>query len=370
MTRLADADGELEHHVDGRAAAGTRVNRAAVVGEALDRLGLLQLALAARRRGLWPRAGLTVVTYHRVVDSADVGDLDPDLIDATPDEFDAQMAYLRKNFHPVSIEEVLAAHHGGPKLRPDSVLVTFDDGYLDNYEHALPVLKRHDIKALFFVATGYISDRRLFWWERVGLTVRRSTRAQAHLDYPQAEELDLSSPAAKKKAIRRLNRIIKDQYGLDLERFLDGVASACGVTWDPEEGRALGDRSLMTWDHVRGLRAAGMGVGSHTHSHRILLTLLPGELPMELAGSRAALEERLGEPVTTIAYPAGKSITAVVPVRQAVADAGYELGFSTAPGMNLLSRGEDPLDLRRVVADRSVPTGLARTWLTFPFLAQ
>ena len=342
----------------------------AMLGDALERSGLLRLALATRRRGLSPGAGLTVLTYHRVVDPGDVGELDTELVDATPGEFDAQMAYLRSNFQPVSLEEVLEARHGGRKLPPDSVLVTFDDGYLDNFEHAAPILQRHRMKALFFIATGYVTDRRLFWWERVSLLVHRSTAAAMDLSYPRPERFDLSTPAAKRQAIRRLNRIIKDHYGLDLGRFLEELAAASGASLPDAEARALADRVLMTWDHVKELRRAGMGIGSHTHTHRVLLTLPAAELAADLGTSRGMLEEQLGEPVTSIAYPVGRPITSVPAVRKAVGDAGYELGFTTAPGINRLSPEDDPLDLHRLALERGLPTGLARTWMTFPFLAQ
>jgi len=200
--------------------------------------------------------------------------------------------------------------------------------------------------------------------------VRQSTLARARLEYPAAEELDLSSPAARSRAVRRLNRIVKDHYALNIERFLAGVAAACAVSTTEDQWRERADRALMTWDQVRAMRQAGMGIGSHTHGHRVLNTLPPADLETELRRSRAILEERLGEPVTTIAYPVGKSIASLGDVRQAIADAGYELGFTTTPGTNRMGVGVDPYDLRRLPIDRGVPSGLARLYLSFPALAR
>jgi peptidoglycan/xylan/chitin deacetylase (PgdA/CDA1 family) len=126
----------------------------------------------------------------------------------------------------------------------------------------------------------------------------------------------------------------------------------------------------MTWTHVKGLRAAGMGIGSHTHKHRVLQSLPPAELAVDLAASRAALEQEIGEAPRTIAYPVGKSVAAAPQVREAVARAGFTLGFTTTAGINRLGSGQDLLDLRRLTVDRALPTGLARTWMTFPFLAE
>jgi peptidoglycan/xylan/chitin deacetylase (PgdA/CDA1 family) len=341
-----------------------------IAAEILDRSGALGLVRAARRRGLGPRGGLTVVLYHRVAEPSEVTPLDTDMIDATPAEFDQQMGYLRAHFHPVSIDEVLSTWRRGAKLPADSVLVSFDDGYLDNFQNAVPILRRHGMSGLFFVATGHVSERRLFWWEHLYLLVSRSTRDTVELEYPARERLDLSNAAGRMASVRRLNRIVKDHYDLDLDRFIDGVAAACGVERGETEARALADRALMTWDQIKEMRKLGMGIGSHTRSHRVLQTLPPEAVASELRDSRSVLESHLGEPVTTIAYPVGKPLAELPALRQAVIDAGYEMGFSTRPGINPLLPGTDPFDLYRLTIDKGVPRGLSHVWLTFPFLTR
>lgn len=346
---------------------GVVLRGAFLAAEVLDRLGLPRALMAARRRQIWKTGGLTTVVYHRVAAPAS-DDLDPELIDATPEEFDSQIAYVSRNFHAVGMDDVLRARREGRALPPDSVMITFDDGYLDNHDVALPILRRHGVPATFFITTGYLTDRRLFWWERVHRFVKASQAREARLEYPAPETLDLSSPEAKARAKRRLTRIIKDHEALDVERFLDGVRAAFGVAWTDDDSRRHGDRALMTWDQVRALRAAGMSIGSHTCSHRVLQTLTPGDLKAELGTSRATLEEKLGEPITTIAYPVGKSIARFPAVRQALADAGYELGFTTTPGLNPLRPDEDIFDLKRISVDRTQPAAWNRLRFAIPTL--
>ena len=333
------------------AVKGAVLRGAFLAAELGDRLGLPKALMAARRRQIWKTAGVTAVVYHRVADPTRLDDLDPELVDATPEEFDSQMAYVSRTFHPVGMDDVLQARRENRALPPDSVLITFDDGYLDNHQNALPILQRHGVRATFFITTGYLTDRRLFWWERVYKFIQATTAREARLEYPAPETLDLSSPEAKARAKRRLTRIIKDHEALDVERFLAGVSQVFGVPFSEDDSRRHGDRALMTWDHVRALRAAGMGIGSHTCSHRVLQTLTPGDLTRELGASRATLEEQLGEPVTTIAYPVGKSIARFPAIRQALTDAGYELGFTTTPGLNPLRDVEDLYDQRRISVD-------------------
>jgi len=341
-----------------------------LVAGALDRVGLWKAILAARRMGLWADRGLTVVLYHRVVGLDRLRGLDPELVDATPDEFDQQMAFLRRHFAPVSLDEVMDAAMLGTSLPPNAVLVSFDDGYRDNHEHALPVLLRYGMKAVFFVSTAYLTDRRLFWWEQVSLFVRNSTNEVLRLAYPDPIEIDLRAPGARAIAIRRLNRVIKDHHGLDLERFLGDLPAACGVAWSAAEERSRADDALMTWTEVRALADAGMAIGSHTRNHRVLQTVPPNDLDGELAGSRQEIEERLGRPVRSIAYPVGRAIAAEPAIRSALRHAGYELGFTTTPGINRFERADDLFDLKRLPIDRGTPPGAARTYLATPWLAR
>src|SRR5690606_33777516 len=117
----------------------------------------LDLLVTARR--LSPLPWLTVLTYHRVAERCEAGDLDPETIDATPQQFEAQIAHLARHYTFVSIRQVLD-HLDGRRLPPNPVLVTFDDGYADCVDRALPILKRYDARATFFIATDFIEQRR------------------------------------------------------------------------------------------------------------------------------------------------------------------------------------------------------------------
>jgi peptidoglycan/xylan/chitin deacetylase (PgdA/CDA1 family) len=340
-----------------------------LVARALDRVGVWGAILRARRVGFWPWSGLTVVLYHRVVGPEGLGELDPDLVDATPEEFEQQMEFLRRHFVPVTLEDVSAAATDGAPLPPNAVLVSFDDGYRDNFEHALPILRRQGLKAVFFVSTSYITERRLFWWEQVSLFIRNASVERATLTYPVTTDLDLRSDVGKAAAMKQINRLIKDQFALDIDRLLRDLASACGVTWSAERERALADAALMTWQQVRGLIDAGMAVGSHTCNHRVLQTLPPDSLDRELTASKSELETRLGVAIDSIAYPVGRSIASRPAIIQALSRAGYRVGFTAVPGTNRFP-GSALFDLRRIPIDRGISIGTTRANLAVPWLAR
>jgi peptidoglycan/xylan/chitin deacetylase (PgdA/CDA1 family) len=332
----------------------------------LHRLGVWDGMLLARRSRLCPWRGLTVLLYHRVARREAIGELDPDLVDATPEEFDRQMAVLRRHFTPVRLGDVVAAARGGAPLPPNAVIVTFDDGYRDNHDEALPILRRHGMTAVFFVSTAHVAERRLYWWERIAILVRRTAKTAIALAYPSQLALDLSGPAARRAAIRKLTAIVKDHPRLDLDRFLVELGSACEVAWTAEEDRRLADAAVMTWDEVRALERAGMDVASHTANHRVLQTLAPGELDRELLGSRLELEAVLGHPVHAIAYPVGRPIALDEAIRGAIRRAGYTLGFTTTPGVNRLDGLDDLLDLKRTPIDAGTPEAMSRAILAAP----
>jgi peptidoglycan/xylan/chitin deacetylase (PgdA/CDA1 family) len=312
----------------------------------LDGAGLVDAARGLRRAVGMP--WLTVLCYHRTAEPITAGEVDDEVVDATPAQFDAQLDTLARAFRFVSLAEVEAAVHGA-SLPPNPLLVTFDDAYRDCVEVSLPILQRHGVPAAFFVPTMHVGERRLFWWDHLAWVLRHSTRERLELDYPRPSAFTL--PDLDGRVHEALTMIVKQHVGLDLDRFVEGVERAAGIGLPRDEERRIVDRDLLDWDGVRALADAGMGVGSHTHSHRVLQTLAPDALERELGGSRRELERRLGRAVRSIAYPVGYPVAGSRSIRDAVRAAGYELGFSCRAGVQPL-RGGDPLDVPRLLMEK------------------
>jgi peptidoglycan/xylan/chitin deacetylase (PgdA/CDA1 family) len=313
----------------------------------LDRAGALRALLRARahRRSTW----LPILLYHRVSDrpGADYP-FDRGVIDAMPAAFDEQIAFIARHCTAIGVDDLLAYLDGEP-LPPNPVMVTFDDGYRDNVERALPILRRHAVRGTFFIASGYVSDRRVFWWDRISYLFHHSRRDTVELGYPTDLRFDLRRDrrAAQLTALK----LVKHCCGLDLERFLRELGDALGVAWPPSLERALASELVMSWDDVRALRDAGMDVGSHTRTHRVLYTVDPGSLVDELGHSKAEIEGAIGASVHALAYPVGRSLRRLAPITAEVERAGYRLGFSVESGPNSLRGPLERFDLMRVPVD-------------------
>jgi peptidoglycan/xylan/chitin deacetylase (PgdA/CDA1 family) len=335
------------------------------LARALDVAGALEALLRVRKRARTP--WLTVLTYHRVHDDPEGQPFDTGVIDATSAEFDEQVGTLRRYFDVIGLDDVIRFLAGRP-LPSNPALITFDDGYLDCHQRALPILKKHGAKAAFFIATGYLNERRVFWWDRISYVIRACRQERVVIRYPRTIELDLA--ASRPRATRVLLDIVKQHYGLDVPRFVDELTEASGVEWSRDLERRFADQLLMTWDQVRELRREGMDVHSHTRTHRILQTVPVSELAAELHGARRDLEEQLGEPVRAVSYPVGRAVNRHPAIRNAVREAGYDLGFSNTSGVTWTNGRIDPLDIHRISVERSLPISTFRAFLALPAFAE
>jgi peptidoglycan/xylan/chitin deacetylase (PgdA/CDA1 family) len=318
-----------------------------------------------------PAPMLSIITYHHVADHDPAYPYDATVADVAPAQFRRQMETVARYGTPIGIDDLIRALAGGPLPR-NPVMVTFDDGYRSCYEVALPILRAVGVRAAFFVATSFISERRLYWWERIAILVGQSRKKTAQISYPSSMTLDLDDSELHDK----LTDIVKNTAELDVERFLSELAVALGVEWTPEIETRHADELIMTWDQVRALTRAGMDVESHGRRHRVLQTLDEATLTDELTGSRIELEAQLGRPVRAVAYPVGRRINGERRIRDALAAAGYQLGMSNHSGVNrwwpppLRKLSPiDPFDVRRLATDREMSDAMFLTQIALPQLA-
>jgi peptidoglycan/xylan/chitin deacetylase (PgdA/CDA1 family) len=336
------------------------------VAKLLQRAGALGGLMRLKRFA--PVPNLSIVTYHHIDETRPDAPFDPEVADASPAQFRRQLESLVRYCTPITIGELIRAVDG-EALPPNPVMVTFDDGYRTCHDVALPILKSVGVPATFFVSTSFVSERRLYWWERIAIIVARGTRDRARVPYPALRDLERRDP----KLRAQLVAMIKNTPNLDIDRFLDELSTGFGVEWSREREARYADELIMSWDQVRALEAAGMDVESHGRRHRVLQTLDDRELTDELTGSKVELEAQLGRPIRAVAYPVGRSVARWDHIRAAIAAAGYKLGFSNASGGNRLWPGPlrsmlpvDPYDVHRLSTDKSMSDAMFLTQVAVP----
>lgn len=296
--------------------------------------------------------GLLVLNYHRIGTPTDPR-FDEALWSATQDDFDRQVRLLKDSFDLIGVSELATALNDlkngrrSPLKSSRFAMITFDDGYIDNYELAYPVLKANDATAVFFVATGFIDEPRLPWWDEIAWMVRSSSR-----DYLALPENWLDEPLKLDQSDRRavINRLLRLYYRLEgsrTEQFLNGIAEATGA------GRAPIDAAVgqwMDWSMIREMANGGMQFGAHTVTHPILANLTAEEQGMELCESRLRLERQLGRPITSLSYPVGKRESFNDDTRAALSQHGFDWAFSYYGG-HCSGAEVDRYDIPRVAVE-------------------
>jgi peptidoglycan/xylan/chitin deacetylase (PgdA/CDA1 family) len=292
------------------------------------------------------RRALIILNYHRI-GNANETPFDSGVFSATVEQFDSHIAYLKRRFHISTLEEVFAMM-GGDFPRGTSVLITFDDGYVDNYTLAFPILRSHGVQAVFFLPTAFIGTGKLPWWDVIAYMIKQSVKKQIRLEYPEPVVFDLSGERGKAASTQML-RLFTQPAVKDPERFLKELEKECEVS----RPTSVSDRCFLDWEEARDMQQNGMSFGSHTHSHEILTKLSP-ELQLEEARySREILERELDRRIDVLAYPVGLKHCFSGETISALEQTGYRAAFSFYGGSN--RPGETrPFDIRRYgVADLS-----------------
>jgi peptidoglycan/xylan/chitin deacetylase (PgdA/CDA1 family) len=281
---------------------------------------------------------LLVLIYHRVLPRADPLLRD----DPVAVEFAGQMDLIRQNFNVLPLREAVR-RLASRDLPARAVCITFDDGYANNCEVALPILSARGMPATVFVAPGFLSGGRMFN-DTVIEAIRRAP-AEIDLSHLGLARLSLPDDDARVRAIAHILPTLK--YMPPQQRLERAAAIADRV------GVELPSDLMMTEEQVRHLHRSGIEIGAHTVNHPILAKLDEDAARREIGDSRNMLQEIIGAPVTTFAYPNGGPGRDYTGRDVALArEAGFELAVSTAWGS--ASTDRDVFQIPRIAPwDRS-----------------
>jgi peptidoglycan/xylan/chitin deacetylase (PgdA/CDA1 family) len=332
-----------------------------LLASALFYSGFLWLITAVR----FSRGGF-VLTYHRVLpDGADT--FSSDGIVVHPRTFARQMAFLKRHFRVLSLPELERHLITKIPLPPRSCIVTFDDGWYDNFEYALPILEKHEVPAVIFVATDYIGSSTGFWQERLALLMFHALKhggpARALAEKWLPADTARLTPIERRTVIRIRVDKMKDLPIAQIAA-LEGELVTLLADMGVDRPSAGADR-FMTWADVSQIaRSSFVTIGCHGKTHSPLTTLDDDDTERELIVSRSAIAAATSRPVTAVAYPNGDFSDRVVDIALA---AGYSVGFTTLKGG--VNAETDPLRLPRInvheAATSTMPEFLASILLIF-----
>lgn len=289
---------------------------------------------------LWGKDRLTVLAYHRIHDPARFEFFEP-VISAPPDGFARQMDLIAERFNAVSLADVLSWLDGKGSLPSNPALITFDDGYRDNLEQALPILRERELPAVLFIATENIDRNQPFFWDSAAYSFHHTDSTEADLPIIGPRSWVSSPSQVCAEWIEAAKRLPQNRRAEATEQ----LGQLLGVVM-PD---AVRDGDLLSWDEIREMTDNGFSMGSHTLSHAILTELTESEVRRELVESRRRLEDELNEPVRALAYPNGTTLDFNSQVERLASETGYSAAFTLVPGP--AKAGEvraNPMAIRRI----------------------
>lgn len=312
-------------------------------------------ALLARTRLCSPErfanGALSIVTFHRVLPAEQLREYPIPGLVVTPEQLERILRALAAHFSCMPVIDAFRAWSTGAHAGRPLLGISFDDGALDNHEHALPVLQRLGLRASFYIPVANVDEQRAPWHDRLGfalLATPAAIRKQRGVDFerllaPFGSSARALSAVLPDEAVAHATRAVTAAKALGAEQrgaAIEALEAALGKASVPPWA------GMMSWDQVRELSKAGHEIGSHSLSHPILPDCESGRVEQEIVESRRRLQAETAAEVASFCYPNGSYDARCL---AAVEAAGYECAVTTTWGLN--APGAAKYELKRCDMD-------------------
>jgi peptidoglycan/xylan/chitin deacetylase (PgdA/CDA1 family) len=306
---------------------------------------------AGRRTGAFRIAGgwygpgrLTVLAYHRVVDRTAPGfSTYRRNVSASPEAFAAQMDYVGEHFDVIDLDDLTGWLDGEATLPPRPLLITFDDGYRDNYLHAWPELRRRGFPMVLFLTTGPVDTGVALPWDVAAYCFRHTRRSEALL--PVLGRRSWHDRTDREAVLDEFIEALKRSPDDRLRSAIAALPSQLEIEVPADAFEGV----YLDWSEAREMASGGVTVGAHTVDHPILTRLDAAAAAAEIVGSRDRIAAELGRVPQAFAYPNGLPEDYDASVVDAVREAGFRVAFTLSPGPARAGEARRaPWEIRRV----------------------
>ena len=272
------------------------------------------------------RQSLTILTFHRVLTENQIQNYPLPGLAVTPEFLSELAAYLTDHFRCVTVANGMKDLVDGGRSEKPAIAVTFDDGRMDNFEHAVPILDRYGIPATFYIPAAFVGSDELLWHDAVAYAVARLIDQKEFGVLQNITECSASRTVAAEAAYQAAN-FVKPLQEDERISVVSELQAAAGPLRLPEWEGSMG------WLELNELLDRGHEIGSHTMTHAVLGGDCCTDPAYEISCSRELLEQKLRVPVTSFSYPTGAFDEQT---RTLVKDSGYLSAVTVKPGSNTI----------------------------------
>lgn len=294
-----------------------------------------------------------ILLYHRIVDKDSKYLKKGAAVHHPIKDFKKEIRFFKRNFQLLSMDEVVNHIKLGKGFRRPSVAITFDDGYLDNYALAYPVLKKHGVPATIYLTTGLVGTSDGIWTEQIGIAFLETRKD--YFNFPSLfgdEAIPIKTKEEKKQANTRVSETLKLRPDEERRKLMRELLEKLEVG---EKFGHDGERMMLNWDEVQKMRKDGMTIGSHSHTHPILSQMPIQRAKDEILNSKRVVEKNVDIRVKHFSFPNGREEDFSEELRDYCREIGFESVCSVVYGPYDASK-KNPFALKRVGAIHPVST--------------
>lgn len=315
--------------------------------------GLLEAGRRGKRTGKYLRnigrqyldfrPRVYIVVYHRVVPELGFNLYGTKITAAA---FQRQLEQLAECYSVVSMEDIRAQYVRGKLTTRVQVVITFDDGYSDNYHCAFPLLEARKLPATFFAVTDYIGKGKPLWDYQLALALTKNEAVNV-LDLPDLGVLQRGERESQHEWIFRVNEEMKKLDAETRDEAMRVVSAACGT-----ENLQMDEVDCcMEWEQLAKMHEGGMEIGAHTCSHPSLARIDPGIARDEIRESKRAIEDNLGVKCPSFSFPFGSRLDFNRDLIDEVECSGFCDAHLNVSGFNRVDTSL--FELKRIIATES-----------------
>ncbi|MGV8141241.1 MAG: polysaccharide deacetylase family protein [Candidatus Woesearchaeota archaeon] len=261
-----------------------------------------------------------ILAYHRVLDVGRDFDYDRSNVSASVENFNNQMKLVSENYNVLSLDEFVEYVRDGKNFPKNSVIITFDDGYLDSYSNAYPILKKLDIPATIFLTANYIGSDKLFWWDALSYMIHNTK-----LKFFEIEGLGKISLEDRLEAFNRIKALLKGMDDNTKDKMLSELSKILGV-------KIPKGRMFLDWQQIKSMSKNKVSFGAHTCNHPILTNISLKDAKSEISSSKSIIEKHIGINVKSFAYPNGHKEDFNKKIMSILKDKNFECAVTYIPG--------------------------------------
>lgn len=275
-------------------------------------------ARVAALRWKWRRPGsLLVLAYHRVLpENSPARMTEQPGMYVSPETLDLHLSELTRNFELVHLNDWLRRAKGGATLPKLACAITFDDGWADNWEFALPILVKYGAPVTIFLVSGYVGTAHRYWPNQLMNLLQKAFADPGSVAFPQSLDQIVQPILTETRSRGELRLIDADRAVQRAKRFEEGtIRSLIAAAWESSGDRGH-DREILSQKQVVDMAATGLvRFGSHTMTHfRLGAETSVEVLEREIVGSREQVEDMCKVKVDLFCYPNGETSSQAIEI--------------------------------------------------------